>query len=441
MGGAEKMKLRYSLDDRPPIKELLAFGLQWFAISIPTIVIIGKIVASVHSADATDQVLYLQKMTFVVGVGLCCQILWGHGLPLLLGPSSALLIGILSSRQSGSATIYGSILAGGLLLAGIGSTGLFGRIRQLFTIRVVAVVLLLIAFTLTPTVIQLMTGIGNPVSPLLNLTFSLVLLFAMAIAYRFLRGIWRLTLIIWAIMAGTAAYFLIFPTPSGHLSLYTQPTVSFFFRDLTTTVSFESGVLISFLFSFLALTVNDFGSIQSLNEILKPSDAAGRINRGLTMTGLANVLAGFLGVVGPVNFSLSPGVIMATRCASRLTLLPAAALLFLISFSPVVIAVMGAIPSVVVGAVLAYLLSSQVIAGLSVLLQEKDGLTFEGGLVVGIPVLVAIVIAFLPAAMLNEVPLFLKPIVGNGFAVGLLICLVLEHLVFRRQEGPTSMDR
>ena len=101
---------------------------------------------------------------------------------------------------------------------------------------------------------------------------------------------------------------------------------------------------------------------------------------------------------------------------------------------------MGAIPASVIGAVLAYILSSQIAAGLGVLMQQQIPLDFEGGLVVGIPVLVSILIAFLPGAILGDVPPFLKPLLGNGFAAGLLVCLVLEHVVFRRRREvpPTS---
>ena len=58
-----------------------------------------------------------------------------------------------------------------------------------------------------------------------------------------------------------------------------------------------------------------------------------RITRGITITGLGNILAGFFGVIGTVNFSLSPGVIVSTRCASKYTLVPTGLGLLLLSFS------------------------------------------------------------------------------------------------------------
>ncbi len=43
------MKFKYNLDDTPPFAELLLFGLQWLAIAVPTIIIIGNVVSGLES--------------------------------------------------------------------------------------------------------------------------------------------------------------------------------------------------------------------------------------------------------------------------------------------------------------------------------------------------------------------------------------------------------
>ena len=91
------MRLRYGIDDRPPFWELLLFGLQWLAIAIPGIVIIGKVVSGLHAPGQTGEVAYLQKLSFVVAAVLLAQVFTGHRLPLIVGPSSVLLVGTLAS--------------------------------------------------------------------------------------------------------------------------------------------------------------------------------------------------------------------------------------------------------------------------------------------------------------------------------------------------------
>ena len=202
------------------------------------------------------------------------------------------------------------------------------------------------------------------------------------------------------------------------------------FQRLLLQPVFDPGVFLAFLFCFLALAVNDLGSIQSIGELLRSAGMAERLRRGITMTGLANALSGFFGVLGPVNFSLSPGVVAATGCASRFTLLPAAALLLLLGFSPAAVALIGRLPDLVIGAVLLYILSIQVAAGLQVVF-EAGPFELRHGMILGLPLLLGTVIAFLPPPALAGFPAALRPVLGNGFVVGTLAALVLEHLVLR----------
>jgi xanthine/uracil permease len=115
-----------------------------------------------------------------------------------------------------------------------------------------------------------------------------------------------------------------------------------------------------------------------------------------------------------------------------MTLLPAAVLLCLLAISPAAIALIAAVPAVVIGSVLTYLLCSQVAAGLMLLFEQAHGFTFTGGLVVGLSVLLGTAIAFLPAEVVLTFPATLRPVLGNGFVMGVIAALILEHGVFNR---------
>jgi xanthine/uracil permease len=430
------IRLKYGLNDRPPLIETLLFGFQWLAISIPAIIIVGRVVGALQWSDPADQIVYLQKMSFVMGVSLVCQVLWGHRLPLIMGPSTVLLIGVLASQGFPLDTIYTSVILGGLFLSLTSITGLFGRLQRLFTARVVATVLLLVVFTLAPAIMGLLTGKGTGVSPLARLTFAFVMVFSMFVAQRWMKGVWKSTLIIWFLIVGSIAYTLIFPQPADiRQGIHDEVLLSHFFRHLTVGFSFDPGVLISFFFCYLAVSINDLGSIESLKELLEPPDMARRVNRGITMTGFANILSGFLGVVGPVNFSVSPGVIMSSSCASWFTLIPAAVMFLLLSFSPKVLGIVGRVPTVVIGTVLIYILCFQVAAGLALLSKKSEEFRVEDGLIIGLPLILGTLSAFLPETVLKTLPTVLRPLVGNGFVIGVFTSLVLEHLIFPRSSG------
>jgi xanthine/uracil permease len=426
------MQLKYKLEETPPAGELVLFGLQWFAIAIPTIIIIGKISSGLHFTTPEDEIVYLQKLTFCMGAAMLAQLLAGHRLPLIIGPSTVLLIGTITSRHAGVDAVYSSILIGGVLLTLVSLTDFFAALKRFFTPRVVAAVLLLIAFTLAPTVLNLIAPVRSKAGPVSSLLFSLVLIFMMFSLYARLKGIWKSTLIIWSMAAGSILYFLLFQSDFDFGQVERVPLMAGFFHHLTTRIEIDPGVLIAFVFCFMALSINDLGSIQAVNELLKSEDQKQRISRGILVTGLANILSGFLGVIGPVNYSLSPGVIASTGCASRRSLLPAAILLCVLPFFPPVLALINMVPSAVIGCVLLFLLCFQVSAGLVLFLESSRGDLFEGGLIVGLSILLGAIVAFLPTAVLDALPGIFRPILGNGFVVGVSATLILEHVIFKK---------
>lgn len=428
------MEFAYGIDDRPRPASLLIFGLQWLAVSVPAILIIGKVLAALQTEGSA--IPYLQKLFLLSALVLLAQIYLGHRLPLVLGPATVLLIGILASLEGGFAAINASILIGGLLLAGIAAVGLFEYLKRLFTPRVIAVVLMLIAFTLAPTILNLITDGGGTVPATQTFLFAVAFALALFIANGRLKGIWKSTLALWAIIFGTLSYIVLFGPvplpPEGTALLALPPSL---FAPLAVP---DAGVLAAFLICYLALATNDLGSIQSVGSLLKADGMGERVNRGVAVTGLGNALAGVTGVIGPVNFSLSPGIIAATGCASRFALVPAAIAIALMAGSPLAIGYLESIPAPVIGVVLAYVMAAQIAAGL-MLGQESGAVgTFDGGLIVGIPLLLGTLVAFLPPEVAAGLPAMIRPLLTNGFVVGIVTVLGLEHIVYRRRPQERS---
>ena len=48
------MQFNYDLDQRPPFWELLLFGLQWAAITIPLIIVLGRVAAAIHHSEPSS---------------------------------------------------------------------------------------------------------------------------------------------------------------------------------------------------------------------------------------------------------------------------------------------------------------------------------------------------------------------------------------------------
>ena len=152
------------------------------------------------------------------------------------------------------------------------------------------------------------------------------------------------------------------------------------------------------------------------------------------VVGLTNVLSGLFGVIGPVDYSMSPGVIAATGCASRYTLIPAGIGLIACAFFPAVVGLLVTLPGVVMGAILLYLMATQLAAGMQMLVRERAITDFDSGVVVGLPLMVALLLSFAPSEVVNLIPSLFRPIVGNGFVMGVVSVLILEHLIFRKSK-------
>ncbi len=398
-------------------------------IILPIVIITGKVVAVLHFTDFAKQVEYIQKIFFITGVAMLIQLCFGHRLPLVSGPSMILLIGIAASRGSDLNSIYSAILFGGIFLTLLAITGMLSRLNKIFTQKVVATILLMVAFTITPTILNLIVK-PYPLA-FMNFCFALIFLSLMFVVNRFLSGIWEATLILWATIIGSLVYLAINPPQ-------TFPEVNLVSLPLSKPIDivFDPALIFSFVVCFFALLINDIGSLQSVGPIINPDKMGVRMTRGVTVTGISNILAGFIGVIGVVNYTLSPGVIVATKNASRYTLIFAALILVVLSFLPIFLAIISLIPSVVVAVVLTYVMCSQISAGLSIVFEH--GFKFEDGLIISLPIMLSILVSFIPKEALKTFPPVLLPILGNGFVVGVLAVLFMEQVVFREKKYRNS---
>jgi len=433
------MELKYGLNSKPEIFDTLIYGLQWFAVTIPAVIIIGKVLAGITSPEAELQILYMQRLFFVTGLVMIIQPLFGHRLPLISGPSSVLLIGIIASSGNSIDAVYSSIFAGGLLLALISFTGIFSYLQRFFTIRVVSVILLLIAFTIIPVIIQLIFS-GTLPAPS-GLAAALSFCFVMYRLNNILQGLWKSVVVIAGIVSAT-----IFFRFAGYEGVYDKFTMlpASPFLGLSPSFTFDAGVMLAFIFCFMALAINDIGSIQSLRLVPEAdgTDNMGkRAARGMGITGLANSLSGILGVIGPVNYSLSPGLIASTGCASRFTVIPAGIALLALSLFPWAVASVSDIPAPVVGIILLYLMGTQFSAGMMMITEKKEAVKFNEGVIIGFPVLLAVLISFLPENVISGFPGILRPIIGNGFVMGVLSVIILEHWILKKTADPLELEK
>ena len=415
------MKLKYNIDDRLPICQMVLYAMQWFILAV------AVVATSVFVAQGTpgEKLFYAQKLFAVMGITGLVQVLWGHRMPLVVGPAAVLLVGVLSSLGAGASVsaIYTSIAIGGVLVALLTFGNMLRFVQRLFTPRIVIVILMLIAFTLSTVIKGLVFPAGASEGVhLFGLVFAVVGSLAMVVMNRTLKDVAKSLVIPIALVVGSVAYYLIFPMPESAESAVSLRGL--LLNDVEVSVS----LVVAFVICYIALLINDIGSIESLGRMLNVDGMDSRLKRGVRITGVMNVVSGAMGVLGPVNYSMSPGVIASTGCASRWALVPATILLALCALCPDLIWVLLNIPNPVIGVILLFLMGTQLAAGFEMTHNTKSVQSFADGLTIGLPIMVALLFQMMPRGV---VPSVIEPLVGNGFAMGVIVVIVMEHLINR----------
>ena len=421
------MNLKYSIDSRPPFGQLMLYSLQWFVLAIA--VVVTSLFIAVGSP--AERVLYAQKVFALMGAATIIQALWGHRMPIVVGPASVLLVGIITALAAqGDAVntnkIYTAVLVGGVFIALLSVGRILEHLQRVFTPRIVIVILMLIAVTLGPTIKNLIFPAGEEPRHIFGLWFTILGVPLMALAANRLQGVMKSLVVPVALLVGCVIYYAIYGGFGEVFSKYSSSEGSL----LITRLEFDGGIIIAFLLCYVALLINDVGSIQSLGGMLGTADTDKRCRRGVGITGLLNIVAGGMGIIGPVNYSMSPGVIASSSCASRYALLPAGAGLIVCAFVPQLIAIMSAIPNTVIGVILLYLMGTQLAAALHMVVTTSSSKSFDEGLIIGLPVMVAMLFGAIP---MQVIPAMLRPLIGNGFVMGVITVILLEHVIFRKK--------
>lgn len=413
------MEFKYNLNDRPSIGAMLLYGVQWLMICIPVVL------TSTFVAPAGQVLFFTQKLFAIMGITMIVNALWGHRLPLIAGPAAVLLMGVLAASQLGgtSEAIFPSMAIGGVLITLISLSGLMSKVQRAFTPRIVAAIVLLIAFTIIKPIVGMV--FSNNDHQLFSLLFAVVVVITMAVANNLLKGVWKSMVVIVAMILGSIIYYAYTGFPQSFVADTLPPKL------FLGGVDIDAGIVIAFIFCYIALFINQMGSVQSLGDMVGADNMATRQKRGMVVQGVMNMVAGAMGVIGPVDYSLSPGIVASTSCASRYTVIPAAMLMILLAFIPDAVSVLLTIPQPVMGVVLLYLMSTQIAAGLHMIHSSSATPTFKDGLILAIPIMFTTLLSFAPQSAMYAVPALLRPIVGNGFVMGIILILLLEHLFLK----------
>jgi uracil permease len=424
----------YAIDDRLPVGRSILYGLQWAAILFPALIISASLASNALQLQPQGAIRFFQFTLLMSGTFSAAQTLWGHRYPLLDGPSTALLLTFLASSGQGIDMIQGGLIVGGVVLVAVGWLKLLSKLLRFFSPNVVGVILLLIAFTLLSHLAPRMCGVDSihPEGQYLVFVASLALVLLIAALSRWLEGFWQTIAMFFGIVLGSVLFSLLGQV--NWQNLMTARWVAVPEQWLSTVPAFRWPTILAFGLAYLAVIVNSVGSIQGIANVTDTERLPEALHRGILMNGLGGICCGLLGVVGMVSYSMSPGVVLVTRVASRFSVTCCGAIIVLAGFLPKLAALLAIIPAPVIGAALCVGLAGQVGAGLAVIGAHQRQLTGRDYLVVGVPVIIGTLVSMLPESFLRVIPTAFQAFLGNGLIVGIVLVLLLEHVLMPRKE-------
>ncbi|MGO2658869.1 uracil-xanthine permease family protein [Mycetocola reblochoni] len=354
---------------------------------------------------------------FFSGLGtILFQLITRNRMPSYLGSSFAFLAPIAAATASGElgGAQFG-ILAVGVLLALIGVvTQLVGTrwIDVLMPPVVAGAIVALIGFNLAPTAIEKYTD--APVTA----TVTLAAIVVSAVLFRGILG--RLSILLGvligygvAVLRGEVDFTRIAEAPLLGLPAFTAPGNPVADPALW-------GLLPAFIPVVLVLVAENVGHIRSVAQMTGRPETNRLTGRALLADGVATVLAGAGGGAGTTTYGENIGVMAATRIYSTAAYWVAGGFALLLSFSPLVGAVINSIPAGVLGGTTTALYGLIGIIGVKIWLDNDVDfrrpvmqMTASVALIVGIanPSLVIGTLEF------------------NGIALGTIAAVVVYHVM------------
>lgn len=432
--------MKYGLYDKPPLIATVLTALQWVIVTVSSSVAVPLMIGDIYGLQLDEIGNLMQQTLFFIGLASLLQVWIGHRYPMMEGPAGlwwgifVILAQIgtsigLHPKEIGQSFQLGLIMAGLLFLV-LGLAGWIDKLQKWFTPLVTGTYMILLAVSLCSNMLGGMLGIGYAHATEVNPVIAVVSVAIVAVVIWLMR-IQRLSsfAVLFGMVGGWLFYAIMgWTEPVRPADAFISMPSLFFWG----TPRWDWGVVLTSMLTGFVLLTNLVTSIVVMGKATNTEPSAKQYNRGGVFTGVSHILSGLSGVVGMIPLSLAAAVIQTSKMAARLPFFVAMGVIMLIGVFPAVSHFLAAIPTPVAYAALFITYTKLLGFGLkdfASLPMDERTLTVGGS-----SLLVGIGIMFVPATAWQSMPPLFSFLFGNGLLLGVIVCLVLEHIVFRQRE-------
>ncbi|MGG4109622.1 xanthine permease [Bacillus subtilis subsp. subtilis] len=405
----------------------LSLGIQhvlaMYAGAIVVPLIVGKAMGL-----TVEQLTYLVSIDiFMCGVATLLQVwsnrFFGIGLPVVLGCTfTAVSPMIAIGSEYGVSTVYGSIIASGILVILI--SFFFGKLVSFFPPVVTGSVVTIIGITLMPVAMNNMAGGEGSADfgDLSNLVLAFTVLSIIVLLYRFTKGFIKSVSILIGILIGTFIAYFMGKVQFDNVSdaAVVQMIQPFYFG----APSFHAAPIITMSIVAIVSLVESTGVYFALGDLTNRRLTEKDLSKGYRAEGLAVLLGGIFNAFPYTAFSQNVGLVQLTGIKKNAVIVVTGVILMAFGLFPKIAAFTTIIPSAVLGGAMVAMFGMVIAYGIK-MLSRIDFAKQENLLIVACSVGLGLGVTVVPD-IFKQLPSALTLLTTNGIVAGSFTAVVLN---------------
>ena len=442
-------EVRFQPDENPGLPVTIGLALQYCLLTVGPVVLTVAIV--VRTAGQSELFLSWAACAALLVSGIATMVQakrvgrLGAGYILLMGTSGAFIaVSVTALTQGGPALLATLVTVSALFQFVLASR--LSLLRRIITPTVAGTVIMLIAVTVMPLILDLMGRVPEGVAPAAGPVTAVVTLGVTMVIVLRATGAMRLWGPVIGIVAGSAVggFFGLFSwdavaaAPWFGLPLAGWPGFDFSFGPVFWAL------LPAFVFVTLVGAIETIGDAVAVQRVSwrkeRATDFRG-VQGAVMADGLGNLLSGLLATVPNTTYSSSVAIVEITGVAARRVGVVIGVGFCALALLPKLVAVILSIPDAIIGTYLIVLIAILFVLGMRIVVA--DGINYQKGAIVGVSFWVGS--GFQNGGLfIDQMSPFFAEMLGNGMTSGGLTALVLSAFVElagpRRKRLVTTLD-
>ena len=432
-------EVRFEPIDKPGLPVTIGLALQYCLLTVGPIVLTVAIV--VRAAGESEFFLSWAACAALLVSGIATMVQarrvgrLGAGYILLMGTSGAFIaVSVTALAQGGPALLATLVAVSAVFQFALASR--LSLLRRIITPTVAGTVIMLIAVTVMPLILDLIEQVPEGVVPAAGPVTAVVTLGVTMVIVLRAAGAMRLWGPVIGILAGSAVAGFF-----GMLSSDAVAAAPWFGMPLAGWPGFDFSfgpVFWALLPAFVFVTL--VGAIETIGDAVAVQRVSWRKERatdfrgvqGAVMAdGLGNLLSGLLATVPNTTYSSSVAIVEITGVAARRVGVAIGVGFCALALLPKLVAVILSVPDAIIGTYLIVLISILFVLGMRIVVA--DGMNYQKAAIVGVSFWVGY--GFQSGSLfIDQMSPFFAEMLGNGMTSGGLTALALS--VFVELAGP-----